>query len=479
MSVGRRLATGVNAVLVAALVLAAVAVAVELAERRAVRVDLSADALATLDPDTVAALDLLDERDAAVVVTAFSAQAKDAEAWVKDRMMRDFLATLAHASPRVTTSFVDFDRDRLTAERLGVDRYGTVVIEGRADRVDVIDRELFKARGKKGERDVTFVGESAVAAGIRQVMADRGRTLYLLSGHGEAEIWDRGLGELKALAARVDDQGWTARTIDLQRDAAPGTAPAVPTDAAAVLLLGPKAPLAAVEAEALRAFLGRGGSVGLFVEPGAPAPTLLDDLGVAVPDGIVLDPVSQFPHVDRPLLQYGRHEITTVLLEDAVPTVVSVAAPLALSARDGVAGGTLLQTSRRGWVERGTEQPATYTAGVDGEGPVTVAAALTVARPVAWMGQGKTGRVVVAGDVDLLRDELLEDSPGNATFVTNALRWLVRTDERMARVGRPARVRRLELGEARLDVVRWLLLGLMPALAVVGGLAVAFARRDR
>jgi hypothetical protein len=55
----------------------------------------------------------------------------------------------------------------------------------------------------------------------------------------------------------------------------------------------------------------------------------------------------------------------------------------------------------------------------------------------------------------------------------------VRTDERMARVGRPAQVRRLELGQSRLEVVRWLLLGLMPALAVVGGLAVALARRGR
>jgi hypothetical protein len=75
----------------------------------------------------------------------------------------------------------------------------------------------------------------------------------------------------------------------------------------------------------------------------------------------VLDPLSQFPHVDRPLLQYGRHEITEVLLEDAVPTVVSVAAPIELVPRDGVGTGILLQTSRRGWIERGTEQPAAYT----------------------------------------------------------------------------------------------------------------------
>lgn len=475
---GRRLATGANAALVAVFVLATTGLLVELAGRNRVRTDLSADALATLDPDTLAALARIEERDARVRVTAFSAQAKDDEAWLRNRMMRDFLATLEHASPRVETAFVDFDRDRLTTERLGVDRYGTVVVEARGDRVDVIDRELFKAQGPKGKRHVTFVGESPIAAAIRQVMSDRGRTLYLLQGHGEAEIWDRGLGELEALAGLVDDQGWTARTIDLQRDAG-GSAPAVPADASAVILLGPRTELAPLEAEALRSYVGRGGSLGVFVEPGASAPELLDELGVSVPEGIVLDEVSQFPDLDRPLLQYGRHAITTALATDEVPTVVSVAAPVSTTPRDGLAAATLLQTSRRGWIERGHERPPRYDAGVDGEGPAVVAVALAAIRPHAWMEEGEEGRVLVVGDVDLVRDALLEDAPGNATFVTNALRWLVRTGEQFTRVGRPAEVRRLELDASRLEVVRWLLVGGMPMLAVLGGLAVFVVRRSR
>ena len=487
MSAGRRLATGTNALLVAALVLGALAVVVELAERHPWRIDVSADALATLDPDTRAALARIEERDATVRITAFGAQGKDEEAWVRDRTIRDFLQALEHASDRVETTFVDFDRDRITAERLGVDRYGTVVVEAEGDRVDLIDRELFRARGpirsapgsqpSRNAREVTFLGEAAIAGAIRQVLSDRGRTVYLLSGHGEAEIFDRGLGELEALAARLDDQGWTARTVDLQRDG--GGAPAVPPDASAVLLLGPRAPLAPAEAEALRGYVGAGGSVGLFLDPGVPAPAWLDDLGVAVPAGVVLDEVSQFPDVDRPLLQYGRHPITEVLAADRVPTVVSVAAPLRVEPRDGVSAATLLQTSRRGWVERGAERPPRYTPGEDGEGPATVASALTLVRPHPWMEAGVEGRVLVVGDVDLVRDELLEDAPGNATFVTNALRWLVRTDERMARVGRPTAIRRRELDEARLEVVRWLLIGGMPLVAVLGGLLVLLVRRGR
>lgn len=475
---GRRFATGANAVLVAVLVLVILGVLGELARRHPLRADLSADALATLDPDTVAVLDLATTRGAAVTVTAFSAQAKDQEAWVRDRMMRDFLATLDRSAAPIETRFVDFDRDRLTAERLGVDRYGTVVVEARGDRVDLSDRDVFHARGPKGKRDVTFVGEGAISAAIRQVLSDRTETLYVLGGHGEREVYDRGLGELKELADRIDEQGFAVRGLDLLRDAEPGALPVIPPDAGALLILGLDVPLSGVEDEVLRAWLGRGGSVGLFLDPGDPVPAFLADVGITMGSGVVLDAVSYFPNLDRPLLRYGTHPITEVLVANDVPTVVSVAAPLTVEPRDGVTAATLLRTSPQGWVERGDEQPPSYTSGVDGAGPATVGVALSVAAPHPWMNADAGARLVVIGDVELLRDELLDEAPGNATFVTNVLRWLVRTDQGFARVGRPAHLRRLELGDAQLAVVRWLLIGAMPLMAALGGLGVAFVRRS-
>lgn len=472
----RRWATGANAVLVAAIVLVILGLLSELARRHPLRIDVSADALATLDPDTLSVLALAGERGDRVTVTAFSAQAKDDEAWVRDRMMRDFLAVLDGGS--IETRFVDFDSDRLTAERLGVDRYGTVVVEAKGDRVDLSDRDVFRARGPKGKRDVTFVGEGAISAAIRQVLSERRPTLYVLRGHGEREVYDRGLGELEALADRIDEQGFAVRPLDLLGDAARGAQPTVPPDAAAVLILGLALPLAGLEEEALRTWLGTGGALGLFLDPGDPVPPLLGELGITVGTGIVLDATSWFPNVDRPLLRYGAHPITEVLVASDTPTVVSVAAPLGVEPKDGVTAETLLRTSPQGWVERGDEQPPAYTPEVDGAGPATVGLAVTVSRPHPWAKQG-SARLVVVGDVEILRDELLSDAPGNGTFVTNVLRWLVRTDQGFARVGRPTRLRRLELGASQLAVVRWLLIGGMPLLAVLGGMAVALARRDR
>ena len=92
----------------------------------------------------------------------------------------------------------------------------------------------------------------------------------------------------------------------------------------------------------------------------------------------------------------------------------------------------------------------------------------------AWLN----ARAVVVGDVDLLRDELLDEGAGNGTFVTGALRWLARSDEPLARVGRTTSVRRLELGESQLRVVRWTLVLGVPLLVALAGLGVWWTRRD-
>ncbi len=471
----RRLATGANAVFVAALVVALAGTLVDLAVRHPLRWDLTEDASATLLPETRALLDRIGERQATFEITAFSSQQKNEEAWLRDRMVRDHLRALELASPHVSTRFVDFDGDRRTAEELGVDRYGTIVVAGLENRVDVSDRELFRASGKGEQRRLEFLGEDAIGKAFEQILSNRQRRIYALTGHGERAPYDRGAGELRTLASLVDAQGWQLASLDLLRSAAPGAPPAVPDDAAAVLLLAPTAPLGASEEEALRSFLARGGSLGLFVDPGRPTPILLDDLGVRVPAGGVHDAVNVYPYDDRPLLTYGRHPITQELTAGSLATVVSSAAPVLHEPRDGVTVTGLLGTSRAGWIERGTERPAVFDPAVDGAGPVDVAVAVQIART----GGSATGRVLVVGDGDAVTDAILADGPGNATFVVNGLRWLLGGDERMSVVARPGHIRRIALSGAQLSVVRALLVFALPLLPLLCALAVRWTRRTR
>lgn len=475
----RRLATGLNAALVAVCVVVMTGLVVDMADRHPVRWDLSADGTATLRPQTHAVLDRLEAHPdrPTVLLTAFSAQKRNEEAGLRDRLVRDLLQDMAETSNRVEVRFVDLDRDRRAAERLGVDRYGTLVVETLGDRVDVTDRHLFGRAGSGDGESLAFHGEAVIVGAIAQILDEGTGVVYVLQGHGERRSYDRGLGDLRQLGEILRQQGLTVRGLDLLRDAM-GRAPAVPTDAAAVLVIGPKAPLAPVEEEALRAYLAEGGSLGVFVDPGGVVPDTLAEIGVTVPSGTVFDVTSVYPFEDRPLLRYPMHPITEVLVEDDAATFVAHSAPVVLAPREGVRTSPLLLTSSRGWIERGAERPSAYTDGVDEVGPVTVAAALDVGRPHRLAG-AQTARVVVVGDSDLLGDSLLAEGPGNATFVANVLRWLVHGDERMSRVGRPVRIRRLAMTSGQLALVRWIVLGILPVTTLAVGAAVWTVRRRR
>ncbi len=473
----RRLATATNAAMVTVLVTVILGLLIGLASRRAVRWELSADGVDGLTADTLAVLDRLQQQDVEVRITAFSAQLRDDEAWLRNRTMRDFLDVLERRGRTVSTRFVDFDRERLVAESFGVERYGTMVVEARGDRVDLIDRDLFRARGPRGERRVDFIGEASVAAALRRVLSERATTLVFLTGHGERPLFDRGLGELRELAQLVDDQGWQVRTVDLLRDAPDGSVPAVPDEASAVVLVGPRAPLAPAEEQALRAFLGAGGAVVLFTEAVGPLEEPLLELGVRVREGTAMDQLKYAPHVDRPYLRFGVHPITEALQADNLATVVAGARALASSEVEGVRRAPLLQTSPSGWVERGEDE--TYTAGEDGEGPAVVAQALELAGSHPWSRAAGPGRVVVVGDVDLVEDELLRGAPGNATFVAHALRWLVRADGGFSVVGRPAMRRPLAISAGSLRSVQWLVVGVVPLLVLLAGAVVTWLRRRR
>lgn len=479
----RRLATGSNATLVTALVVGIVALLYAFVERGRVRVDLSADQGSTLVEDTRNKLRLLDVDGQPVTITAFSAQSGKKEAFFKNRALQDLIEELDYASPAVTARFVDFDRERLTAESLGVTEYGTVVVQRGDQRVDLADRDLFRRSGKGADLKIEFLGEAALNRAFSQLMSDTRRVVYALVGHGELDPESREPGGLAELADALDQEHYELERLDLVRDRADDAAPSVPADAAAVLVLRPRVPIPSVEEDLLLAWFAGGGSLLFAVEPGSPVPGFLGRLGVAVPDGIVLDKLLVFPYPDRPVPRYKSHPITSDLASELLVTLVSRVAPLqaAVPAVEGVRASTLLETGRDGWIERGGELKggqALYQPEVDGAGPATMAMALDVTRE-SGLVDGRPGRVVVLGDADMLTNGLLAEGPGNASFAVNAVRWLVGDDARLSVVGRPSSVRRLALTEEDRGKIRWMALGLGPLLATVLGVGVWASRRGR
>ncbi len=138
----------------------------------------------------------------------------------------------------------------------------------------------------------------------------------------------------------------------------------------------------------------------------------------------------------------------------------------------------LLHTSNAGWVERGDERPPTYDPERDGEGPVAVALAVqaTAPHPLGLRGEG---RVWVVADTDWVTDELVDQAPGNASFLISGTRWLLGHGPQVAAVRPTQTVRRMALSPGQLAWMRVWLLGAVPLLVLALGGIVQWQRRDR
>lgn len=488
-STRRILAYGSNATLVTAMVLGVLVALYAFADAYRARVDFSEGAQNTLQSDTLQKLSLLDQDAEAVTLTAFSHQRGKDDTAFKDQAVKDLLKEVGAHSTSVEWKLVDFDRERLTAEKLGVSDYGRIVLQRGSDRVDLKDRELFRRVGKGKDRRVEFVGESALSRAFSQLMTPSRRAVYVLTGHGELDPGGSGPDSISELASELDKERYDVETLDLIGTTRDGELPSIPDDAAVVFLARPLRDLTPQEEDAVLGWVGRGGAVLVAADVGTPVPNLVQRLGLDVPDGVALQPEMQVPYRDRPIPQYGRHAITTDLQEGKLVTVLSHPAAVrrADTLPEGVRAEAILKTTRGGWIDRGgalVGGGAVFEPDLDVKGPHDLAFAVTVRPGTDLVRPGKPqARIVVLGDADLFTNAMVGEAPGNAVFGVNLVHWLAGDDRRLGvtvgTVGKATRARRLALTEEDLAALRWVSIGLMPIVVFALGIATWLTRRGR
>jgi hypothetical protein len=480
----RRAAHGGNAVLITVLVIVLTGVLYGVADRNRVRVDLTEEGANSLLADTQKKLELLEKDGELVTVTAFTAQEGKADSYFKNRAIKDLLLELDYQSATVETHFVDFDRERLTAEELGVREYGHMVVQRGEERVDIKARELFRSKGKGADKTLEFLGESAFNRAASQLLSKRRKTVYTLVGHGEKSITEAGANGMSGSVDALEQENYELQPLDLYRDRDMDL-PTVPADASGLVIAGATRPLTEAEEDAVVAYVANGGALMVLLDPGSPVPYILERLDIVVPEGIVADKQVYFPFPDRPVVSYGRHNIVDDLRDGGIHTMFPHIAPVRMPEPlpDSIRATEVVRTSRDGWIDRGGEvdlgRPR-YEPDIDGAGPVTYGWALELQPGGGLVNEGKrVSRVLVIGDSDWATDDLLASGPGNATFLVNSFRWLVWDDARLSVIGTPTAVHRLALTEEDQGRIRWLVTGLLPLLMMLLGLAVWASRRGR
>lgn len=186
--------------------------------------------------------------------------------------------------------------------------------------------------------DVSFDGEGAITSAIDYVVNEDQPRIYVLEGHGEAELPSAFSGQIEK--DNIELSGFSLLTAD-----------AVPEDADGILIYAPSSDISTQEKDLLTEYVSGGGKLLVMAGPTEDGTltnlySILADYGVETADGVVVDTdrehfAFQAPYVLLPDL--ADSEITAPLIEESYYAIMPISQGLLVEDADAVT--PLLTTS--------------------------------------------------------------------------------------------------------------------------------------
>ncbi|MEM1252265.1 MAG: Gldg family protein [Cyanobacteria bacterium P01_H01_bin.21] len=345
---------GTNALLATFSILLILSIVNFVAVQYAPRIDLTEGGLFTLSPESQSVVSAL-EQPVRVVIFDASLNPNDQQLLESYRKVNENL-TYEHINPF---------QDPNAAREFNVSG------EGREVHIDTGENTVFvQTLGAQG------LSEQDLTNKLAQLSRDRNSVVYFLEGHEEFTIDGSTSGYAQAAGALLADN-FTVETLNLAQTAA------VPDDANAVIIAGPKQAFFEPEVEALETYLNQGGSVLLMVDPQTEPglDSLLNDWGVSLDERLIVDASNTGQIVGlgpaAPLVtNYGDHPITEAFSSGR--SFYPLARPVFLEPREGVDAMPLLISNAQSYAETLSE---TGELNVDTqnspEGPFNIGVVLT------------------------------------------------------------------------------------------------------
>jgi len=357
---------------------------------------------------------------------------------------------------------------------------------------EIATRELIQSiptlKIKMGERSTTIskVDEEAITNGIHKVATSAQKKIYFLTGHGEPSIDDKeGPTGMGLFADTLRNQNYEVAGIFA------GEAPAIPDDAAVIVVgTGDRAHFA-TELEKIRDYMKKGGNVLILLEPkrDPELAAFARELGVRVGEDVILDQqVRLFQGAtigtDAVVAQYGDHPSVKALTERSIFSLSRSVSPGIPEKEGGKAPGPmdlkpLGFTSQTSWaetdVDRVFEMGEAELADNDIRGPIPIGAAGEA--PVGAIGGegGKQFKLAVFGDTSFLTNQYLRQLYNDA-LGQNVVGWLAGQEELIAIAPRVVRASRAFLGETEARTVFYLSVLVLPELILLAGIIVWWRR---
>jgi ABC-type uncharacterized transport system involved in gliding motility auxiliary subunit len=391
---------------------------------------------------------------------------------------RDRLKEYEYASKKVSTQYIDPDKQRTLAQQNGVQQYGTVIFK-------------YKDRSER----VTQNSEQDLTNGIIKAVSGQQKKVYFTQGHGEKDPTSSERDGLGTVGEGLKRENYTVEKLVVAQ------AGNVPDDASVVVVAGPTTDFFPPEITALKAYLAKNGKLLLMIDPptkaDGPQPTsliaLAHDWGMDVGNNIVVDAsgMGRLIGTDASVpvaASYPSHPITERFN-------VLTAYPLARSITpvtggvDGHTARTFVESSARSWAEADIksllasgEVSLDETKG-DKPGPVSLAAAVSASaapaeppKPEDKDAPKPETRVVAVGDSDFATNGVL-GIQGNRDLFMNIIGWLSQQENLISIRPKEASDRRITLTATQQNNITWLSLFIIPACVFGTGVLSWWKRR--
>jgi ABC-type uncharacterized transport system involved in gliding motility auxiliary subunit len=342
---------------------------------------------------------------------------------------------LARLNPRLKVDTVDSDQHPALANQLGVQVYNTAVVRAGDRRIQVITTDeqdialaiLRAIRGREtvicfatghGEYDIDNFEFHTHFEGVQSHS-------HNIEGVGVVQMQQHGLGRLRRM---IEKLGLVARKTLI------AGGQQVPPDCAALVEANPRTRYTGPDSEVVRAYLERGGSVMMMIEPDYAVDetlaSVLAEAGIRLGEGFVVDPVDHYFTDDQMIAvtKYARHPITRALALSIYPGARPVETIPAAQANATVLFSTSAQSYRI--TDRLTASEEAESAP---RGAIPLAAAAE-----GRLGSGNPFRLIVFGDADFASNSFFPYL-ANADMVLGCISWLIR-EERAPIVKPPVEV---------------------------------------
>lgn len=311
--------------------------------------------------------------------------------------------------------------------------------------------------------NASFDGEGAITSAIDYVVSEELPQVYVLEGHGEAEL-------PSVFSEQVEKENMELTTFSLL------TVDGIPEEADCVLIYSPSSDISLEEKEMLADYAENGGKLLVIAGPVADSSlenlySLLADYGVEAADGIVVEADRSHYAFQSPLAllpDMASSDITDPLVEENYYPILPVAQGLIVS--DTASNVTsLLTTSDTAFSKiAGYEMESYEKEEGDIDGPFTLAVSISCSND---------------GQIIWFSSSFLEDmyntysSGANVNLGMNALSSLVGESEAMAIRSKSLNYNYLTISESTSSLLQVLMIGVFPLAYLGVGICVALRRR--